>query len=121
MIKKTLFDGFVFCPLVAVPMVVIAFAWFDNSYSFNIFRGSNALRILARRIFVVLVADWIVWLPLVFIIYSLPPGVQIPFYIIAQCFWVLVFTKLVQSAEKTGNQSSYPQPVAPSGKEILIP
>jgi hypothetical protein len=47
-------------------------------------------------------ANWMVWIPLVSIIYSLPPALGIPFFIIAQAFWVMVFTTLSARSGKAG-------------------
>jgi hypothetical protein len=38
--------------------------------------------------------NWVVWIPVVSVIYSLPSALGIPLFIIAQAFWVMVFTTL---------------------------
>jgi hypothetical protein len=35
-----------------------------------------------------------VWIPVVSVIYSLPSALGLPLFIIAQAFWVMVFTTL---------------------------
>ena len=37
-----------------------------------------------------LIATWFVWLPVVAVLYSLPPLLQIPVYSLALCFWALM-------------------------------
>ena len=93
-VKKVLVDAFVYCPLLAIPQAVCAFLWRDHGFSFQGFRGHHPVRFYALKIFPVLMANWMVWIPLITIIYSLPPALGIPFFIVAQSFWVMVFTTL---------------------------
>lgn len=92
--KKVLVDAFLYCPLLAIPQAVCAFLWRDHGFSLRGFHGHQALRFYALKIFPVLMANWMVWIPLITIIYSLPPALGIPFFIVAQSFWVMVFTTL---------------------------
>ena len=96
--KKVLLDAFVYCPLLAIPQAVCAFLWRDHGFTLRGFRGHHPVTFYALRIFPVLMANWMVWIPLVSIIYSLPPPLGVPFFIVAQSFWVMVFTTL--SAKK---------------------
>lgn len=92
--KKVLVDAFVYCPLLAIPQAVCIFLWRDHAFSFRGFHGHRPIRFYALKIFPVLIANWMVWIPLITIIYSLPPALGIPFFIVAQSFWVMVFTTL---------------------------
>ncbi len=91
---KVLVDAFVYCPLLAIPQAVCIFLWRDHNFTHRGFHGWTPLRFYALKIFPVLMANWMVWIPLICIIYSLPPALGIPFFIIAQSFWVMVFTTL---------------------------
>jgi len=92
--KKVLVDAFIYCPLLAIPQAVCVFLWRDHGFNFRGFHGHRPVHFYALRIFPVLMANWMVWIPLITIIYSLPPALGIPFFIVAQSFWVMVFTTL---------------------------
>ena len=94
LLKKVLVDALLYCPLLAIPEVVCVFLWRDHGYTLRGFRGHDPVRFYALRILPVLLANWMVWIPLICIIYSLPPALGVPFFIVAQCFWVMVFTTL---------------------------
>ncbi len=96
--KKVLVDAFLYCPLLAMPQAVCVFIWRDHAFTLEGFRGHHPVTFYALRIFPVLMANWMVWIPLVSIIYSLPAALGVPFFIVAQSFWVMVFTTL--SAKK---------------------
>jgi hypothetical protein len=91
---KVMVDAFLYCPLLAVPQAVCAFLWRDHGFTLKGFRGEHPLAFYALRVLPVLVANWIVWIPVVCVIYSLPPALGIPFFIVAQAFWVMVLTTL---------------------------
>jgi hypothetical protein len=93
-LKKVLVDAFLYCPLLAMPQAVCAFLWRDHDFTMRGFRGHHPVTFYALRIFPVLMANWMVWIPLVSIIYSLPAALGVPFFIVAQSFWVMVFTTL---------------------------
>lgn len=93
-LKKVLVDALIYCPVLAIPQAVCVFLWRDHGFTMHGFRGTSPVRFYALKIFPVLMANWMVWIPLVCIIYSLPPALSVPFFIIAQSFWVLVFTTL---------------------------
>ncbi len=96
-VKKVLVDAFLYCPLLAMPQAVCIFLWRDNGFTAEGFRGHHPAAFYALKIFPVLMANWMVWIPLVSIIYSLPAALGVPFFIIAQSFWVMVFTTLSSS------------------------
>lgn len=99
-VTKVIVDAFVYCPILALPEAVCIFLWKDHNFTHRGFRGWTPVRFYALKIFPVLMANWMVWIPLVFLIYSLPPALGIPFFIIAQSFWVMVFTTLSSQRPK---------------------
>jgi len=93
-IKKVMVDAFIYCPTLAVPQVVCILLWKDHGFTLHGFRDHTPVRFYALKIFPVLVANWMVWIPLICIIYSLPAALGVPFFIVAQSFWVMVLTTL---------------------------
>ncbi len=98
--KKVLFDAFLYCPLLAIPQIVCILLWRDHGFTVNGFRGHTPLQFYALKIFPVLLTNWIVLIPLVSLIYSLPTALGIPFFIVAQSFWVMVLTTLSSDLSK---------------------
>jgi hypothetical protein len=96
-IKKVLVDAFLYCPLLAVPQVVCILLWRDHGFTLQGFRDYSPFRFYALKVFPVLVANWMVWIPLICIIYALPAALGVPFFIVAQSFWVMVLTTLSNS------------------------
>ena len=93
-LKKVLVDAFIYCPLLAMPQVVCIFLWRDHAFTFHGFKGHTPINFYALNVFPILVANWMVWIPLICIIYALPAALGIPFFIVAQSFWVMVLTTL---------------------------
>lgn len=91
---KVVVDAFLYCPLLAMPEAVCVFLWKDHEFTRHGFRGWTPLRFYALKVFPVLMTNWMVWIPVVSVIYALPPALGIPLFIIAQAFWVMVFTTL---------------------------
>jgi hypothetical protein len=100
LVKKVAVDALLYCPLLAIPQAVCVMLWRDHGFTGRGFLGHTPLRFYALKIFPVLLANWIVWIPLLCIIYSIPQALSIPFFIVAQCFWVMVFTTLSLRASK---------------------
>jgi hypothetical protein len=98
-VAKVLVDAFLYCPLLAIPEAVCIFLWRDHRFTHHGFRGWSPLRFYALKIFPVLMTNWMVWIPVVSVIYSLPSALGIPLFIIAQAFWVMVFTTLSSKAQ----------------------
>lgn len=102
---KVLVDAFLYCPLLAIPEAVCVFVWRDHRFTRHGFRGWTPLRFYALKIFPVLMTNWMVWIPVVSVIYSLPSALGIPLFIIAQAFWVMVFTTLSSKGRDLGKHS----------------
>ncbi|MEI6322873.1 MAG: hypothetical protein WCP60_07215 [bacterium] len=92
--KKVLVDAFIYCPVLAVPQAVCILLWKDHGFTLHGFANHTPARFYALKIFPVLMANWMVWIPLICIIYALPSALGVPFFIVAQSFWVLVLTTL---------------------------
>jgi hypothetical protein len=61
--------------------------------------------------FPALIANWGVWLPLVAIIYTLPPLLQFPLFTLGLTFWVLQIT-YITSIHKKKSALSFSSPVS---------
>ncbi len=92
--KKTLVDQFLYTPLWATPTQVMSFALLDAGFSRKALGSSLKERPLPRRMLVLLVSNWVVWIPTVCIIYTLPSLLQLPLSNLVVCFWCLLMTSI---------------------------
>lgn len=97
--KKTLVDQFIYNPLWAGPTQVFFFLWKDNGFSLDATGRAFARESFRRRVVIVLVSSWVMWIPTVAIVYALPSALQIPLFNLVVCFWSLLLTSLSQRDE----------------------
>ncbi len=87
---KVVVDMFLYAPLVAMPLVTLAFAFKDADFSLaqtKIALGKGWYR---TRVIPIYLAALVVWTPAVVVLYALPLGVQFPFQATVACFWALI-------------------------------
>ena len=99
-LKKTLVDQFLFCPLWSAPFAAVAMRWKDCGFSFPALRAGLTPRGFALDTIAVLLGIWSVWIPAVAIIYSLPLALQFPLFNIVLCFWSLLLAALSGGARR---------------------
>lgn len=102
LVKKVLFDQFVATPLWFVPTYVIALRWIDLGGSWSRTRASLDRDFWTRTCPTVLITNWLVWIPALAFVYSLPAPLQFPLFTIVMCFFILVATMMTK--EKTQQQ-----------------
>jgi hypothetical protein len=90
-----------------VPTYVIALRWIDQGGSLR-----NLLVSLDRRFWkgtcvTVLITNWLIWIPALVLVYSLPPALQFPLFTVVMCFFILVVTLLAR-----GNPEPIPEGTA---------
>lgn len=93
---KVLLDMLAFTPFFGVPAATIAYTWRHADFRPGALRPMFTLDFYRVRVLPVLFPNWAVWGPVVCVIYSLPPGLQIPVYAFAQAFWALVLMTLTR-------------------------
>jgi len=90
LIKKVAVDQFLYSALFSAPVSVIAYDWHQGV------KGGVGrlltLKFWKRDLPPTVIANWGVWIPLVAIIYSLPPLLQVPLSSLALTFWVLILS-----------------------------
>ena len=99
-VKKVLFDQFVYNMFYAAGMMTLCYLWKDSGFSFKKFRENCSKEVFTLTIPSVLFSTWIVWIPATAIIYSLPAPLQIPLFNIVLCFFVLLVSFLCKTEEK---------------------
>ncbi len=102
-LPKVLVDQFVYSVFIAAPSQVVLFLWKDRGFSWAATKPDLNLTYLTSAVINVVFSQWMVWIPAVSIIYSLPSALQIPLFNLVVCFWVLLLTFVSQrSAEACG-------------------
>ena len=90
LLRKVAVDQFIYNPVFSAPFAVACFAWKNGHYSFRALTDLLAPGAYRRRVMPTLLATWLVWIPVVAVLYSLPSPLQIPAYSVALCFWALM-------------------------------
>lgn len=98
--KKVIVDQLIYSSLISCPLTV----WFYDfkNHGQNATRPAEFLTMGHYRdqVVPVMFANWGVWIPVVTILYSLPPLLQIPMYILALTLWVMIYTWMSEQPRK---------------------
>jgi hypothetical protein len=89
---KICVDQLGYNPFLAAPGEVLVYEWKNDGFSWASVRRALSWDHYRDKIVPTLLATWVVWVPLMAIIYSLPYPVQFPLFSIALTFWVLLLT-----------------------------
>lgn len=89
---KICVDQFAYNPFIAAPGEVLVYEWKNTRFSWESVRRAFTWTHYRDQIVPTLFATWVVWIPLMAIIYSLPAAVQFPLFSLALTFWVLLLT-----------------------------
>lgn len=93
---KVAVDQFVYSPFWAVPTYLIALRWVDLGGSWSRTRASLGGEFWQHTYPTVLFTNWLVWIPTVACVYSLPGPLQFPLFSIVMCFFILLVTLLAR-------------------------
>lgn len=101
LLKKVALDQFVMSPLWFVPTVLIAMRWVDMGGSWTRTRASLTRDFWTRTCPTVMVTNWLVWIPTLALVYSLPPALQFPLFSVVMCFFILIVTLLARGDQRS--------------------
>lgn len=94
---KMVLDQFLYCPVIAVPVTVLVYAWVETGFqTAPVMRDLKAGGWYRRRVFPVLISNLGVWIPAVCIIYALPTPLQLPLQNLVLCFFTLLLAHVMQ-------------------------
>lgn len=93
-ITKMLVDQFVYSFLWAAPTIAILYLWKNCQFNIRLFRKELNSEFFRVKLPAVIISNWLVWIPAVSIIYSLPVKLQIPLFNLVLCFWVILLAVL---------------------------
>lgn len=100
-VLKTLVDQFIFSVFITCPVLTFLYLWRDCNYRLVKTQSSLNREFFRRKIPLTIVTNWLIWLPAVSLIYTLPIELQIPFFNLVLCFFVLILTFINTDATKT--------------------
>jgi hypothetical protein len=89
---KICVDQLGYNPFLAAPGEVLVYEWKNDGFSWQSMRRAFSWDHYRDKIVPTLLATWVVWAPLMAIIYSLPYPLQFPLFSVALTFWVLILT-----------------------------
>jgi len=96
LVKKVAFDQFVMSPLWFVPTYVVALRWVEMGGSWSRTRPTLNREFWLRTCPTVLVTNWLVWIPALALVYTLPSALQFPLFSVVMCFFILVVTMMTR-------------------------
>lgn len=91
-LAKICVDQLGYNPFLAAPGEVLVYEWKNEGFSWASVRRSLGWKHYRAKIVPTLLATWVLWAPLMAIIYSLPFALQFPLFSLALTFWVLLLT-----------------------------
>lgn len=87
---KMLVDQIPYNMIWATPNSLLLYGWKNAGFSWARFRKTHPRSVLVRKYFTIQISAWVVWVPAVLMIYSLPPNLQVPLFNLVLCFFSLV-------------------------------
>jgi hypothetical protein len=90
LLTKVLIDQVPYNLIWATPNALFLYGWKNAEFSWRRFRESHPFPILMQKFATIQISAWIVWVPAVLMIYSLPANLQIPLFNLVLCFFSLV-------------------------------
>lgn len=103
-VKKVLFDQFVYSPSFSILLSTLAFLWEVQGFSFRRTRNALSHGGFLRAYLPLLVTCWCFWIPVNAATYSLPSKVQFILFLFAQGAWSLLLVHIAgeRSAKRAG-------------------
>jgi len=101
-IKKVLFDQFIWNPFMCLPLLSLIFRWRDHEFSLKRWKQIAQPRAWALGYTSMLITIWGTWLPGTSVVYSFPSELQIPAFNII----LLMFATLLSLVSQGATQSS---------------
>lgn len=94
---KVFLDQFVYCPIIAVPPMLLVYHWKDQigrpQKNFRLEKG-----FWRKRVPAVLLSNWGVWIPTVALLYCLPLALQLPIQNLVLTLYMLIFSLICRGA-----------------------
>lgn len=90
--KKTFVDQALFTPFVSIPLTVVVLEWKRQGFSALGVARALGRGFYRRKVLPAVLSGVVFWLPVVVLVYSLPPLLQFPLFALALTLWVMIIT-----------------------------
>lgn len=100
LLSKLFVDQALFSPFISNPLIISWFLLCESGFRVSEWRKKLSAGFWLEKVFPVQVAGWLVWIPGVLLVYSMPELLQIPVAVLIQVFWVLIFTTMEESLRR---------------------
>lgn len=102
-IKKTALDMGVASPFCFVYFTTLAFVWKNEGFSFKRMVPHLRHEFFRRQVLQLMVPCWMVWIPILCCVYSLPQDLQFPVSQVAEAGWCLMLALLTKPVDITAS------------------
>jgi len=90
LLLKVLVDQIPFNLFWATPNSLIFYGWKNADFSWRKLWQSHSKQSFFQKYATIQISAWVIWIPAVLMIYSLPPNLQVPLFNLVLCFFSLV-------------------------------
>jgi hypothetical protein len=94
LVAKVAIDQFLYTTFWAAPSITLIYLWIEHHFNFLACFRAIDRHFIFVKIPAVILSNWLVWIPAVSIIYSMPNELQMPLFNLVLCFWVLLLAVL---------------------------
>ncbi|WP_309400884.1 hypothetical protein [Cerasicoccus maritimus] len=96
LLPKAFIDQFVYVPIIAIPSMLLGYLWKQCNYSLAETKAALRRQNYWERSIPLMISNWGVWVPAVFIIYSFPLPLQLPLQNLILTIWVMLVILLTR-------------------------
>lgn len=96
--KKTLVDQFLWVPILAVHQVLLAYLFIENDLSLTRVKEALLRKSYLARAVPLMIANWVVWVPSVSLVYLFPLPLQLPLMNLILALWCLIIIFFAKNA-----------------------
>ena len=104
---KTFVDQFLFSAFITCPFMTLAYLWKDEMFAVSALNKAINQQFFMVKIPTIVISNWLVWIPSVCLIYSMPTPLQLPLFNVVLCFFVIVLAVLTNEKPSEQTESTH--------------
>ena len=74
--------------------MTLAYVWKDEQFASSALKKAINKHFFIVKVPTIVISNWLIWIPSVCLIYSMPPALQLPLFNVVLCFFVIVLAVL---------------------------